>query len=179
MTAHSKRLHFTSLRAENEARRSVDLEYAKNKINAVVPEIVSQAREVLTTLQQRLIPLIQSLTWKDFELFVDLIFTNARWQRISVLGKTQKTLDLDLRAPVTGERAMVQVKSVSNRTECLQYQTEFKQARDFARLFYVVHSPAADLTAWQSDSTTILTAPELSRMALCAGLADWLMEKNT
>jgi hypothetical protein len=158
---------------------SVDLEYAKNKINALVPEIVSEAQEALSALQQRLIPLIQSLTWKDFELFVDLIFTNAGWQRISVLGKTQKTLDLDLRAPVTGERAMVQVKSASNQAEFLQYQTEFKQAQDFSRLFYVVHSPTADLTAGQSDRTTILTATELSRMAISAGLADWLMEKNT
>lgn len=158
---------------------SVDLEYAKNKINGVVPEIVLQAREVLTTLQHRLIPLIQSLTWKDFELFVDLIFTNAGWQRISVLGKTQKTLDLDLKAPVTGERAMVQVKSASNRAELLQYQTEFKQAQDFARLFYVVHSPTADLSVGHSDRTTILTAKELSRMAISAGLADWLVGKNT
>ncbi len=159
---------------------SVDLEYAKNKINALVPKIVSQAQEALRALEQRLIPLIQSLTWKDFELFVDLIFTNAGWQRISVLGKTLKTLDLDLRAPVTGERAMVQVKSASNRHEYRQYQQEFKHAVDFGRLFYVVHSPASDLTPEQScDQTTILTAPELSRMAVTAGLSDWLMEKNT
>ncbi len=158
---------------------SVDLEYAKNKINAVVPEMVSQAKHALSALQQRLISLIQSLTWKDFELFVDLIFTNAGWQRITVLGKTQKTLDLDLKAPVTGERAMVQVKSASNRVEYLHYLAEFKQAEDYARLFYVVHSPAADLTSGQCDRATILTALELSRMAISAGLADWLMEKNT
>jgi hypothetical protein len=159
---------------------SVDLEYAKNKINGIIPEIVMQAQAALRTLQNRLIPLIQSLTWKDFELFVDLIFTNAGWQRISVLGKTQKTLDLDLRAPVTGEKAMVQVKSASNRNEFLKYLKEFNQAEDFTRLFYVVHSPAKDLISEEKSArTTILTAEDLSRMAICAGLADWLMDKNT
>ncbi|MCX7424913.1 MAG: hypothetical protein NTW96_04705 [Planctomycetia bacterium] len=117
---------------------SVDLEYAKNKINGRVSESVSQAQKALHSLEQRLVPLIQSLTWKDFELFVDLIFTNAGWQRISVLGKTQKTLDLDLKAPVTGERVMVQVKSTADRDEYERYYKEFKQSQDFGEVVGVV-----------------------------------------
>lgn len=158
----------------------VNLEYATNKINAKVPQTVSVAQQALGTLHERLIPLIKSLTWKDFELFVDLLFTNAGWQRVDVLGKTQKTLDLDLKAPVTGERAMVQVKSSSGRAEYERYHKEFRHAEDYRRLFFVVHTPSPDLSpdACLPDST-VLTAPELSRMAVTAGLVEWLMEKNT
>jgi len=159
---------------------SVDLEYATNKINAKVSEAVTVARQALGTLQERLIPLIQSLTWQDFELFVDLLFTNAGWRRISVLGKTQKTLDLDLKAPVTGERAMVQVKSSSDRGEYERYYKGFKQTEDYRRLFFVVHTPSHDLSpdACLPDSI-VLTASKLSQMAVTAGLVEWLMEKNT
>jgi len=50
-------------------------------------------------------PLLQSLWWKDFELLADLIFTQSGWQRTSVLGKTEKSIDLELLSPVTGSTA--------------------------------------------------------------------------
>jgi len=159
---------------------SVDFEYAKNKINGFVPPVVATAEAAMNDLEQSLVPLIRSLHWKDFELLVDLIFTNAGWQRISVLGKTQKTLDLDLKAPVTGERAMVQVKSSSDRDEYTRYYDEFKRSRDFNRLFFVVHTPARSLDTAQSlPSSTILCATELAGMVISAGLTQWLLEKNT
>jgi hypothetical protein len=159
---------------------SVDIEYVTNKINGHKPSIVSEAESSLDSLEQRLVPLIQSLTWNDFELLVDLIFSNAGWQRISVLGKSQKTLDLDLKLPVTGERAMVQVKSASNRTEYLQYHKEFTEAPDFSRFFFVVHSPSPDLyTVHKLPNSTVLCATELARMVVSAGLTRWLLEKNT
>jgi len=159
---------------------SADREYATNKINGHRPSIVSEAESALDSLEQRLVPLIQALTWKDFELVVDLIFSNAGWQRISVLGKSQKTLDLDLKSPVTGERAMVQVKSASDRSEYIRYHEEFTQAEDFARLFFVVHSPSHDLdTVHNLPNSTVLCAPELARMVVAAGLTRWLLEKNT
>jgi hypothetical protein len=54
--------------------------------------------------------LIRRLNPFDFELFVDLIFSRE-WQRVSALGKTQKTIDMELVQPTTGQRAFVQVKS--------------------------------------------------------------------
>jgi len=159
---------------------SVDIKYATNKINGHKPSIVSEAESSLDSLEQRLVPLIQSLTWNDFELLVDLIFSNAGWQRISVLGKSQKTLDLDLKLPVTGERAMVQVKSASNRTEYLQYHKEFTEAQDFSHFFFVVHSPSPDLdTVHNLPNSTVLCATKLARMVVSAGLTRWLLEKNT
>ena len=39
-----------------------------------------------------LVPLMHLLTWKDFELLVDLVFANSGWRRVGVVGKTQKTI---------------------------------------------------------------------------------------
>ncbi|OGA47506.1 MAG: hypothetical protein A3F74_00015 [Betaproteobacteria bacterium RIFCSPLOWO2_12_FULL_62_58] len=159
---------------------SVDLEYAKNKINGKKPAVVGEAEAAMRDLETRLVPLIRALSWKDFELLVDLIFSNAGWQRISVLGKTEKTLDIDLRAPVTGERVMVQVKSASDKQEYSRYHEEFLQAKDFSRLFYVVHSPSPDLADVPAlPNSTIIYAPSLAQMVVNAGLSRWLIEKNT
>jgi hypothetical protein len=48
---------------------------------------------------------------RDFETLVDLMFSTSGWRR-GIIGNTQKTLDLDLLLPSTGERAFVQVKSI-------------------------------------------------------------------
>lgn len=42
------------------------------------------------------------------------IFTRARWQRVRSLGKTRKTIDLELLSPLNGNRDFVQVKSQSD-----------------------------------------------------------------
>jgi hypothetical protein len=43
------------------------------------------------------------------------------WRRVGVVGGTQKTLDLDLTLPSTGERAFVQVKSRTTTAELAGY----------------------------------------------------------
>lgn len=159
---------------------SVDLEYAKNKINGKKPIIVEEAETAVQGLEARLIPLIRSLTWQDFELLVDLIFSNAGWQRMGVLGKTEKSLDIDLRAPVTGECVMVQIKSASGLEEYKRCHHEFSQAKDFTKLFYVVHSPHPTLArATALPNSTVIDAPELAKLVVNAGLSSWLIEKNT
>lgn len=68
----------------------------------------------LGALKSKLTLLIQNLQWKDFETLIDLIFRQAGWQKVGQTGKTQKTLDLELLAPVTGETAIVQIKAQSD-----------------------------------------------------------------
>jgi hypothetical protein len=38
----------------------------------------------------------------DFETLVDLVFFTSGWRREGIVGKTQKTLDIDLVLPSTG-----------------------------------------------------------------------------
>jgi len=126
-----------------------------------------------------LIPLIQNLTWQDFELLVDLVFSNAGWQRISVLGKTEKNIDLDLRSPVSGERVLVQIKSASDIEEFEFYSKEFSRMKDFAAFFYVVHSPKKSLASAKApDRIQLVFAEQLADLVINAGLVKWLIEKN-
>ena len=86
-------------------------------------------------------PLIQSLSWKDFELLVDLIFTSSGWQRISVVGKTEKYIDIELISPVNNKRAFVQVKSQSTFNEFEIYKSKFNNMKQYDEMYYVVHTP--------------------------------------
>jgi hypothetical protein len=88
--------------------------YALAKINGEQLQEVDEVVTSLNDLKENLALLIKHLQWKDFETLVDLIFRNAGWQKVGETGKTQKTLDLDLFAPVTGESAIVQIKSESD-----------------------------------------------------------------
>ena len=156
------------------------VEYITNKINGGKLSVVSEAEAAKMALEKSLIPLIKALSPMDFELLVDLIFSNAGWRRIGKVGGSQKTIDIDLMSPVTNERAMVQIKSKSDLTEYKHYYAEFGKAKDFKMLFFVVHTPSKDLDgASDMDRSRILRAPDLSRMVIDAGLTQWVLEKNT
>jgi hypothetical protein len=158
---------------------SVDLPYVTNKINGITSEEVARSMDCFDAFRSSLIPLIQNLTWKDFELLVDLVFSNAGWQRISVLGKTEKNIDLDLRSPVTGERVMVQIKAASDKEEFEFYCREFSRMKDFVAFFYVVHTPKKSLTYAKAPARTQLVFGErLAKLVIDGGLAGWLIEKN-
>lgn len=158
---------------------SVDPTYVTGKINGNSPPEVTRASNCFNELRSSLIPLIQNLTWKDFELLVDLVFSNAGWQRISVLGKTEKNIDLDLRSPVTGERVMVQIKAASDIEEFKSYCQEYSRMKDFQKFFYVVHSPKKSLLAAKTPARTqLVLADQLAELVISAGPAKWLIEKN-
>lgn len=112
-------------------------EYALAKINCKQVKEVVDVENALGNLKEKLTLLIQHLQWKDFETLVDLIFRQAGWQRVGVIGKAQKTIDLELLAPVTGERAIVQIKSQSNIKEFQYYEKKFAEMNDYDKSFFV------------------------------------------
>ncbi|WP_162484273.1 hypothetical protein [Yersinia intermedia] len=57
-------------------------------------------------------------------MLVDLIFSASGWRRTGSLGRTQKTVDIEL--PTTGERAFVQVKSVAEQSVFSGYLSLFQ-----------------------------------------------------
>ena len=150
-------------------------DYLLRKINdEELPEIIrgKEAREQACSSIEELMTL---LTWRDFEILVDLIFSASGWRRIGQSGGTQKTVDLELELPSTGERAFVQVKSRTNQAQLDEYIERFA-GRDEGRMFYVYHSSKGDL---RTDITGVsLIGPErLSTMVLDAGLFGWLLRK--
>lgn len=75
------------------------------------------------------------LSWQDFELLVDLIFSASGWRRVGVVGGSQETVDIELVLPSTGDRAFVQIKSATTQNELDDYLRRFEK-RDEGRMFF-------------------------------------------
>lgn len=154
--------------------------YAIEKINNDQSKDVVEVEMAISHLKEKLRVLIQNLQWKDFETLVDLIFRQAGWQRLSEIGKTQKTLDLELLAPVTGERAIVQIKSDSNLKQFLEYQQRFEGMTDYNKIFYVVNNTDKSLSEYNNDSETILYfGDKIAELTINSGLVDWVIRRTS
>ena len=154
--------------------------YALAKINCEQLKEVVEVEQAMDNLKNKLTFLIQHLQWKDFETLIDLIFRNAGWQRVGDTGKTQKTLDLELFAPVTGERAIVQIKSQSTLKEFEVYQEEFAKMNDYDKFFYVVHSDKGSLANYVNETETKLyLVDKVADLTIAAGLVDWVVKKTS
>ena len=151
-------------------------DYLLRKLNDELSPKVAAAEEPERGLMEATVGLLRLLTWQDFELLVDLIFSASGWRRIGVIGRVQKTVDLELVLPTTGERAFVQVKSQASNASLQDYAGRFEQAELYDRMFFVWHTGAiAETDAF--DGITLVGPARLSRMILDAGLSTWLREK--
>lgn len=159
---------------------AVDLpEYVVRKINGVELEEVKAAKNYLASLQHSVEILIQGLWWKDFELLVDLIFAQSGWQRISVLGKTDKDIDLDVFSPVTNRRAFVQVKSHASNDLFNDSVARFREMDQFDEMYFVVHTSVPELANRKNDEVHVLGLKKLSELVISAGLVNWLITKRS
>lgn len=151
------------------------LDYLIRKINdRDLPEVAS-ARSAQTTLLQSITDLMRLLTWRDFELLVELVFSESGWRRVSANGGTQKTIDIELVLPTTGESAFVQVKSKTDQAQLDDYIERFAE-RDDARMFYVYHTSKTALAS-TNDGVVIVGPDRLAEMVMDTGLFNWLLKK--
>ncbi len=118
--------------------------------------------------------MIKSLQPGDFELFVELVFTRLGWQRTGSLGRTQKTVDMNLYLPASDENAFVQVKSRTTQAELQTYIDAFAR-RGENRMFFAYHTSKTPLVS-EDERVQILDGTRLAGMAWRAGLFDWLMQ---
>lgn len=156
-------------------------DYLINKINGKVEPNVEAAKTNLVNLKNSIKYLIKGLWWNDFELLVDLIFSSSGWQRISVLGKTEKEIDLDLFSPVTQKRAFVQIKSTSNVSTFDEYITKFSEYEQYDEMYYVVHTSGQDLQKHSSENSNIhlIDIDRIADLVINAGLVNWLITKRS
>ncbi|MEO0360248.1 MAG: restriction endonuclease [Pseudomonadota bacterium] len=150
--------------------------YLINKIQGEDrPEVIRarQAERELTVSVEALLPL---LTWRDFELLVDLLFSTSGWRRIGEVGGPQKTLDIDLRLPSTNERAFVQVKSRCEPSDLRDYVERFRGSKIYDRMFFVWHSGSSG-TAVEDPRLTLIGPDRLARMVVDGGLSRWLCDR--
>lgn len=143
------------------------------RINGEKSPHVELAIRAHAELLQALVPIIQILGPKDFEVLVDLIFSNSGWRRMGTVGSTQKTLDIDMMLPSTGERAFVQVKCRTTAEEFEQYLEKFRSLDSYDHMFFVYHTGPT-----MRDSDAFVVGPEkLAAMVVDAGLTDWVIQK--
>ena len=159
--------------------RVKEFDYLLNKLNNKrLPEI-QEAEIALDELKYKLKPLIQKLTYKDFELLADLIFTSSGWKRISTVGKTEKYIDMVLFSPVNNKKAFVQVKSASKLDEYKKYKKDFIEMKQYDEMYYVVHTPddKLDHILETNKNIKVITLNKITELTINSGLINWLIEK--
>lgn len=156
-------------------------DYLLHKINGTSEPHVATAQAAFENLQKALIPIIKNLHERDLEIFVDLVFRQAGWQRVGVSGGTERDIDLDLISPVTGERIAVQVKSTAGASIWRKYRDTYADMQGFTRFYFVTHSPDDRLRREASDADdadfVLWDAEQLALMAIRGGLTGWLLDK--
>lgn len=155
-------------------------DYLLRKINGEPQPDVEAAKRALGELKANIEELIRGLWWKDFELLVDLIFAKAGWQRISVLGKTEKDIDLDVYSPLSRKRAFVQVKSSTNAEQIAEYRKVYSEHEQYNEMYFISHTFAGDPKEVADDDRIHLWGvPQIAELVIHEGLVDWLITKRS
>ncbi|SEG33742.1 restriction endonuclease [Algoriphagus boritolerans] len=156
-----------------------DLEYLVRKINGEeLPEVI-EVKEDLRRLEFSLAACIQKLMPKDFEVFIDLIFRQAGYLRTNSIGGVQKDKDIELIAPVTGERILVQVKSATNLKQFQDYEDRFEEidsSESYDKFYYVFHSPKLNLQS-NMEKLEVWNLDKVAELAVSSGLVPWILNK--
>ena len=116
------------------------------------------------------------LTWQDFKLLVDLVFSSSGWKRTGATGGVQNTVDIELVLPSTQERAFVQVKSRATPTQLNDYVVRMAKMDGVQRMFFVWHTGDVGVVP-DPGRVTLIGPTKLALMVLDAGLATWLRRK--
>lgn len=137
------------------------------------PEVIAadDAREELLASVRSLIPMLSA---DDFEILIDLIIARSGWERVGAIGGIQKTVDLEIVQPLTGERAFVQVKSRTRQAEFDAYLGEF-EAYGIDRMIYAYHTgPVLKCT---NPRVQIMDRGVIANSVLERGLLRWLTNR--
>jgi len=155
-----------------------EAELLKRVLSGTRSQLASEIASQRSLLCEHLSRAICELHWKDFETLTDLVFRDAGWVRVSVLGQHAKAYDLELREPITGNRYVVQVKSQATRADLDETVKNFSP-EDYRRVFFVVHSPSHDLASAKKLPAHVELVPpaRLAELAVDAGLSKWIEDK--
>jgi hypothetical protein len=119
--------------------------------------------------------LIKELTWQDFEVLVELIFVNSGWRRVSSTGGSQKTIDIGLENPITGDAAFVQIKSNTTQKQLDEYIEKMKESY-YERMFYVFHTHDGEINTEDTD-VSLWDVNKISKLVVSNGLVDWVIKR--
>jgi hypothetical protein len=153
-----------------------EFDYLLRRLNGEETQSTQAVRTARLTLIEALAPLIRGLHWRDFELLVELVMTQGGWRRVSATGGTQHTTDLELELPLTGERAIVQVKSRLDQSTAGKIAADLIEAAGGVQIFVAYHTGPEPLTIDQ-ETVAFIGPAALSEHVVDLGLTRWVMAK--
>lgn len=154
-------------------------DYLIRKIRGETQPEVRDAKAAFSNLQSHTVKLLHGLWWHDFELLTDLIFVRAGWQRMSVLGKTEKDVEWDMISPVTERRAFIQVKSSANFKTFEASLNAYRSSGEYDEMYFVAHTIADQrILKCQESNVTIVGPEKLAELTINSGLMNWLIKKH-
>ncbi len=156
--------------------RVTEFDYLLRRLNGEETHSTKAVRAARLTLIDAVIPLVRGLHWKDFELLVELVMTHGGWRRVSATGGTQQTTDLELELPLTGERALVQVKSRLDQSTAVKVAADLVAAAGGARVFIAYHTSPEKVTI-DEKNVTLIGLETLAEHVVDLGLTTWIMGK--
>lgn len=146
-----------------------------DRINGSVDPQVQQVRAAQEDLRSSLGKVVQRLDPKDFETLVDMMFLAAGWRRLGRVGSTEKTKDLDLQMPVTGETAWVQIKCASSVEVFNRYVTDNERMSQYDRMFFVYHTGEGIRS--DQENVDVIGLGKVVDMVISGGFVDWVLER--
>lgn len=149
--------------------------YVVRRINGERSPEIERAVLATAAMKASARELVGLLEPRDFELLVDLIFSTSGWRRLGAVGGTQKTLDLDVQLPSTGERAFIQVKSATTDAELAEYVAQLDDLGPYRRMFFVYHT--GSISEPDDDRVVVLGPEKLAELVVDTGLVGWLVGK--
>ena len=181
MHSLSGRLTSTAAYRQTICGFSEDVEtYIGRVLRADENEKLIKARNAKKELEDKIVTLVKSFTWKDFELLIELIFSQSGMQKTSRIGGNQRTSDLDLKNPITGDRSFVQVKSRTNQAQFNDYLQRYVNERSsFSRMYYVYHTGTVDLACIsEEDGVEVWNVKTVAKHVVDNGLVDWVFDRS-
>jgi hypothetical protein len=157
--------------------RVKEFDYLLRRLNGEETEATRRVREAREQLIAALVPLIRALHWRDFELLVELVMSQGGWRRVSATGGAQQTIDIELELPLTGDRALVQVKSMLAPSDAREVASRLRDAAQGARAFLVYHSSPSSTLAMDEEGIVLIGPDALAERVVDSGLTTWLMAK--
>ncbi|MBH1666294.1 hypothetical protein [Stenotrophomonas maltophilia] len=155
--------------SDNDAARLIQ------RINGAIDPQIQRVRTAQEDLRDSLGKVVQRLDPKDFETLVDMMFLAAGWRRLGRVGSTEKTKDLDLQMPVTGETAWVQIKCATSVGVFNRYLKDNEKMGQYDRMFFVYHT--GEEIRSDQENVDVLGLRKIVDMVISGGFVDWVLER--
>jgi hypothetical protein len=94
------------------------------------------------------------------------------------LGKEIKTIDIELLAPITNEKGIVQVKCQSSYKVYEDYKEILLSMNEYDKVFFVTHTPdkkIQDIINVGEENIDIWDSEKLAQFSINGGLIEWLV----